>query len=231
MSSPRQRDRVRTLVAEADAPIDAQTVASRLDIHVTTARFHLNNLVDEGSAVTVTLPPDGVGRPRVGYRVVVAPPIDDLTIMLIRRLGDTPEAREAIAREIGREWAAKHLPMGSANEQSGPSSPEPRDDEPVDLPDPLVVAETILTRLGFRITGVLSAFGNHEITLGGCPLQELEAELPEVARGVVGGILEEALMASSPVLGSTFGVTVTPDPHAGACELHLYLSRKPAVSP
>ncbi|MFZ2512603.1 MAG: hypothetical protein WAW85_16100, partial [Gordonia sp. (in: high G+C Gram-positive bacteria)] len=207
--TPRQRDRVRSLVAESEAPIDAQTIASTLDIHVTTARFHLNNLVAEGSAVTIALPPDGVGRPRVGYRVVVAPPIDDLVVMLIMRLGETPEAREALSVDVGRAWAAKHLPVESWKDDAAGS------------PDPLVIAETILTRLGFRITGVLSAFGDHEITLGGCPMQELEADLPEVARGVVRGILEEALATGAPQLSSRFAVTVTPDARAGACELHL----------
>lgn len=215
--TPRQRDRVRSLVSESEAPIDTQTIASTLGIHVTTARFHLNNLVDEGAVVTISLPPDGVGRPRVGYRVVVAPPIDDLVVMLIMRLGETPEAREALSVEVGRAWAAKHLPVESWHDDAAGSS------------DPLVIAETILTRLGFRITGVLSAFGDHEIVLGGCPLQELEADLPEVARGVVRGILEEALAAGAPALSSRFAVTVTPDAHAGACELHLQLSRISAV--
>ncbi|UQE74746.1 MULTISPECIES: hypothetical protein [unclassified Gordonia (in: high G+C Gram-positive bacteria)] len=210
MSGARQRDRVRSLVAEAQTPIDAQSIASALDIHVTTARFHLNNLVDEGAAVAVALPPDGVGRPRMGYRIVVAPPIDDLLIMLITRLGDTPEARERLAVEVGRGWAAKHLPA----ELSGPT-----------LPDPVVIAETILTRLGFRITGVVSAFGDHEITLCGCPLQELEHELPEVARGVVRGILEEALAEGSAALQSSYAVLVRPDAAAGACELRLTLAR------
>lgn len=213
MSTPRQRDRVRSLVAEAESPIDAQTVAAALDVHVTTARFHLNNLVDEGAAVAVVLPPDGVGRPRVGYRVVIAPPIDDLLVMLIARLGDTPEAREKLAAEVGHAWAAKHLP---AEVTEGA------------LPDPVVLAETILTRLGFRITGVVSAFGDHEITLCGCPLQTIEAELPEVARGVVRGILEEALVSGSAALSSSYAVAVRPDSASGACELRLSLARTSA---
>ncbi|GAC56950.1 hypothetical protein GOHSU_14_01170 [Gordonia hirsuta DSM 44140 = NBRC 16056] len=216
--TPRQRDKVRSLVAESGAPIDAQTIAAALDVHVTTARFHLNNLVSEGSAVTVTLPPDGVGRPRVGYQVVIPPPIDDLLIMLITRIGTTPEAREELAAEVGRAWASKHLPV----------TVQPSDADR--LPDPVVLAETILTRLGFRITEVLSAFGDHEITIGGCPLQELEADLPEVARGVVRGMLEAALSAGSATLGSSYAVTVQPDSRAGACELHLQLARVPATS-
>lgn len=215
--TPRQRDRVRSLVAEAAEPIDAHTIAAHLDVHVTTARFHLNNLVDEGAAVSVVLPPDGVGRPRIGYRIVVPPPIGDLVVMLIARVGETPEAREALAAEVGRAWAAKHLPPSDL-------------DEAASIPDPVVLAETILTRLGFRITGVVSAFGEHEVTLCGCPLQDLEAELPEVACGVVRGILEAALDAGSKSLTSHYGVTVKPD-RGGACELRLSLSELSSATP
>ena len=208
--SPRQRDRVRSLVAEADYPIDAQTVATALNIHVTTARFHLNNMVDEGAVVTVALPPEGVGRPKVGYRLVVAPPIDDLLIMLITRTGESPEAREVLAADVGRAWAAEHLPQAD-----------------IDVPDPVVLAETILTRLGFRILGVMRVFGDHEITLCGCPLQDLERDLPEVARGLVRGILEAALAAGSDALPTNYAVTVRPDPN-GACELRLSLTQSAA---
>lgn len=212
MSAPRQRDRVRSLVTEAQEPIDAQTVAAALDVHVTTARFHLNNLVEQGAVVAVTLPPDGVGRPRVGYKMVIAPPIDDLLVMLIARLGETPEARERLAAEVGRAWAAKHLPTPHEDVES----------------DPLVMAETILSRLGFRIIGVVSAFGDHEIFLCGCPLQELEAEVPEVARGVVRGILTEALAAGSESVAASYTVSVALDGGDGACELRLNLARTSA---
>ena len=208
--TPRQRDRVRSLVAEAAEPIDAHTIAEHLGVHVTTARFHLNNLVDEGAAVAVPLPPDGVGRPRIGYRVVVPPPIGDLVVMLIARTGETAEAREELAAEVGRAWAAKHLPSGDLDEAAA-------------APDPVVLAETILTRLGFRITGVVSAFGEHEVTLCGCPLQDLADDLPEVACGVVRGILEAALDTGATDLNAHYGVRVRPDSD-GACELRLSLA-------
>jgi len=212
-SAPRQRDRVRTLVAEAAEPIDAQAVASALGVHVTTARFHLNNLVSEGAAETVTMAPEGVGRPRVGYRMVVAPPIDELFLMLIARIGATPEVREHLAAEAGREWAARHAAEAvTVAEEPG-------------VPDPVVVVETILTRLGFRITDVMSAFGRHEIHLCGCPLQEISDELPEVARGVVRGIVEQSLAAALPLLGTAYTVTVAPDTAAGDCELQLGLTK------
>ena len=212
--SPRQRDRVRSLVTEAAEPIDAPTISELLNLHVTTVRFHLKNLVDEGAIVAVPLPPNGVGRPRLGYRVVMAPPIDELLVMMIAQAADTPEGREELAARAGSAWAAKHLP-----------APGPVPTTPTGLPDPVVLAETVLTRLGFKVTGVVSAFGDHEITLCGCPLQSLEKELPEVARGLVRGILTEALAAGSPALASSYAVGVRPDGQAGACELRLRLAR------
>lgn len=227
--SVRQRDRVRAMLAEAGPPLDAQSVADALAIHVSTARFHLGNLVTEGAAETVALPPVGVGRPRVGYRIVHTPSIDDLTVLLIARMGSTPELREHLGAEAGREWAARHAvsPAAPGDLPAGTSAKVPN---PVAIPDPVVVVETILTRLGFRISGVVSAFGRHRIELCGCPLQSIAVELPEVARGVVRGIVEQALMANRLTLGDSYQVSVLPDCREGACELALSLTRIPATA-
>lgn len=40
-SAGRQRKRVLQVVRRADGPVDAQQIADALQIHVTTARFHL----------------------------------------------------------------------------------------------------------------------------------------------------------------------------------------------
>ena len=46
----------------AEEPVTAAQVAQQLGVHVTTARFHLRNLVDDGKAASVVV--QGVG-PRV----------------------------------------------------------------------------------------------------------------------------------------------------------------------
>ena len=48
--------------------------------------------------------------------------------------------------------------------------------------------------------------------------------LPEVARGVARGVIEQALAASSPALSSQYAVTVAPDPAGGDCEIVLRLA-------
>ncbi|KJR09031.1 hypothetical protein ACK8HH_02290 [Gordonia sp. LUNF6] len=211
----RPRDRARALLADAPDGMDAHEVADALGVHVTTARFHLNNLVDEGSAVTETTEPRGVGRPRVVYRIVPAPSADELVHLLLRRIGETEAERERVAAETGRLWARGR--RGA-------------DIDAVAVPDPVTVVEAMLTRLGFRVTDALSAFGEHQLSVCGCPLQSIASRNPEIAHGIVRGAVEFALEQASPALGGAYAVDVSPD-SAGDCELVLRLSgvHTPAV--
>ena len=205
----RSRDRARALLADNPDGLDAHQVAEALDIHVTTARFHLNNLVDEGSAVSETLSPDGVGRPRVLYRTPPAPPADELLHLLLRHLGATEAEREQVASIAGRAWAQAH-------------TDRPASTATIDVPDPVTVVATALTALGFRLTDAVSAFGEHRLRVCSCPLQSIAARHPEVVHGVVRGAVDYALEQASPVLDGTYAVDVSPDPD-GDCELMLNL--------
>ncbi|UPW09958.1 helix-turn-helix domain-containing protein [Gordonia terrae] len=204
----KQRDKVSTLLAESTAPLTAGEIASRLGLHVTTARFHLTNLVDDGLAETTSLPSAGVGRPRVGFRAVREAPIGSLLAHLLGRLGSTAATRELAAAEAGRLWADEQVVTETAN----------------DLPDPVTVASDSLEQLGFRVSGVMSAFGTHELRLCSCPLKDIARTHPEVARGVARGVIEQVLAASSPVLASQYAVAVSPDPAGGDCEIMLRLT-------
>ncbi|GAC70128.1 helix-turn-helix transcriptional regulator [Gordonia soli] len=215
----RARERVLEVLAASTEPLDAAEVAERLDIHVTTARFHLNNLITDGEATSTTLASDSVGRPRVGYTVVRRSSMADLVGLLLDQLGSTPQAREHCAAEAGRLWAAE-VDIPAAD---------------VDLPDPVTVASDILARLGFRVSGATSIFGSHELRICSCPLKDLAGRHPEIARGVQRGVIEQALAASSPTLASQYAVAVVPDPQDGDCEVTLRLSprsaQRPATSP
>ncbi|WP_341267937.1 hypothetical protein [Gordonia malaquae] len=200
------RERVRALLAEAADGLDAHEVGRALDVHVTTARFHLKNLVDEGTAVTVQLAPEGVGRPRVAYRIAPQPAADELGSLLLMQLGATAQQREDAAAVAGRDWARMH----AAPPQALP-------------PDPVIAVEAALTRLGFRVTGALSQFGRHRVNVCSCPLKHLAGTVPEIARGVVRGAVEESLAAASPILDRTYAVHVEPDA-SGNCSLTLILT-------
>ncbi|MBM7368013.1 hypothetical protein [Gordonia hydrophobica] len=206
----RSRDRVRAIVAEATNGLDAHQVAEALDVHVTTARFHLNNLLDEGGIIAETLRPGGVGRPRVLYRTAPAPPAEELLFLLLRQLGGTAAKREATSAAAGRAWAQAHA--------------QPTDDvDPTSVPDPVTIVAATLTSLGFRVTETVSAFGSHRVSLCSCPLQSIAARNPEIAHGVVRGAVEYALEAASPILDGSYAVDVSPD-SGGDCELVLNLS-------
>ncbi len=200
------RDRVRDLLAASDAGLDAHEVARALDIHSTTARFHLINLVDDGDAVTVQLPPEGVGRPRVAYRIAPPAAADRLARLLLMRLGPTAEARAEAAADVGREWAR----------QAGPS-PQ------ASLPDPVIAVESTLSALGVDIRGVSSEIGRHLLTVCACALNDLTPGVPEVARGVLQGVVDEALATASDLLISDVTASIEPDPD-GDCTLLVVLA-------
>ena len=204
----KQREKIIALLAESDEPLVAGEISTRLDLHVTTARFHLAKLVDEGRVETTTVPTLGVGRPSVGYQLVRQAPTGALLGHLLGQLGSTRAARERAGAEAGRLWAEQH------------SSPVIA----ADLPDPVTVASEILGKLGFQVSNILSAFGSHELRLCSCPLQDIARTHPEVARGVARGVIEQALAAGSPALSSQYAVSVSPDPSGGDCEIVLRLA-------
>ncbi|MDL9936936.1 transcriptional regulator [Gordonia sp. ABSL1-1] len=211
-----QRDKVFALLVERGDACDARTVADELGIHVTTARFHLTNLVAEGKVTTTTLRTATAGRPRVGYRATAPARVDELLGHLLAQLGSTAAARERAGADAGRVWA-----------DTVPARPGARTLPDGDLPDPITVATDTLTGLGFQVSDMMSAFGVHELRICSCPLKGIAAHHPEVARGVARGVLEQSLAASSPALASQYAVDVLPDPH-GECEITLRLSKLPA---
>lgn len=194
----------------ADAPLDAAAVAQRLNVHVTTARFHLNNLMKSGEATTAPLPSTSVGRPRLGYVAVPPAPTDELVRLLLGQLGPTAHSREQRAAEAGRLWAARH-----------PSPPPP-----TPVPDPVTVVADALGALGFAIRSTTSAVGSHELTICSCPLKDFAADHPEIAHGIARGVIEEALATASATLGSQYAVAVRPDVAGGNCEIRVALAQR-----
>ncbi|WP_336670945.1 helix-turn-helix domain-containing protein [Tsukamurella sp. USMM236] len=200
------RDGVLTLV-RTRGPLTAPEVAEALDVHVSTARFHLTNLVESGLVDTAPDKRRTVGRPRVTYTARPQAPTGELLGLLLAQLGPTPELRERAAADAGRLWA-------SSRAVAAPSD---------GLPDPAAVAGAILRALGFEIESTTSAFGTHTLRICACPLQSLASGSPEVARGVVRGAVEQALAIASPSLGSQYAVRVQPDPH-GDCAIGVRLA-------
>ncbi|MFD4442785.1 transcriptional regulator [Nocardia sp. NPDC058519] len=214
VSTPRQRDRVFALVRDSLEPLDAPVVSQALGIHITTARFHLNALIDAGQVEGTWLPSETVGRPRKGYVAVGTDPTAPVLAALLAQLGDTTEARRAKAAAAGRMWADTLTDVG-----------EPT----TDLPDPVTVVTTTLTRLGFQVSSAVSSFGTHEIQMCNCPLRRIARDAPEIVIGLQQGMIERILERHSPALASQFAVEVRPDT-SGDCGVTLRLSTRSTQS-
>lgn len=104
-----KRARVLTVLQDAGAPLTADDVAGRLDVHPNTARFHLDALTRSGLAVRTIEERDVPGRPRVLFA-----PSDDapaagdrnyrlLAEMLARTLAELPQPAE-IGERAGEAW-------------------------------------------------------------------------------------------------------------------------------
>ncbi|AHH15442.1 putative transcriptional regulator [Nocardia nova SH22a] len=212
--TPRQRDRVLALVRDSLEPLDAPLIARALGIHITTARFHLNALIDEGLVEGTWLPSETVGRPRKGYVAAGADPAAPVLAALLAQLGDTPADRKAKAVVAGRMWA------DSLADVAEPAA---------GLPDPVTVVTMALTRLGFQVSESVSSFGTHEIRLCNCPLRRIAVGAPEIVIGIQQGLIERVLWRHSPALTEHYDVEVHPDP-AGDCGVTLRLTGKSARS-
>jgi predicted ArsR family transcriptional regulator len=206
-----QRQRVLGLLRAADKPVDAHHVADALNIHVTTARFHLGTLESQGVIRRGGATAGRVGRPRLTYEP--APRLDyaDIVALFATHLGGTAEEREARALRIGADLARRVRLTQTCRDSSVTE---------------LVVAA--LTSLGFQIRSVVNAFGELTVQICTCPLAEIAVDAPEVVRGIQQGLIQEVIDCNADLLDEKYSVAVRPDPRGGACEVSLVLTPRPA---
>jgi predicted ArsR family transcriptional regulator len=181
----RQRERVLKLVREHGSAVDAPGLAARLRLHVTTVRFHLDALCDQGVVARTRIAPTGVGRPRTGY-VAAQDHLDYRTLaeILALELGDTVDKRRRRAVRAGRRWAAQ-LTEGSTPDVDG------ADDV---LDRQAARAAEVFQRMGFgpELTPPAKR-GARTVRLHACPVRELAAAHPEVGCALHQGLLEGLL--------------------------------------
>jgi predicted ArsR family transcriptional regulator len=195
------------MVCEHDGAVDAVELASRIGLHVTTVRFHLDALCDEGAIVRTRMNRAGVGRPRTGY-LAVEERLDYrvLAEVLAMELGKTVEERARRAQHAGQQWADR-ITVGSPDEAV---VGQPVTDT-AQVADPLVrgaeMATEVFERMGFapelaaasEPSASLSADSDQIvgreriIRLHACPVRDLARAHPEVACGVHLGLLHGLL--------------------------------------
>jgi predicted ArsR family transcriptional regulator len=190
----RQRERVLQLVREHDGPADAAELAAQLDLHVTTVRFHLDALCDQGALTRTRIARTGVGRPRTGY-IAVRDRLDyrSLAEILALELGDTAQQRLRRAERAGYRWAER-ITAGLAPETVAAQASSDVLDRRV-----LMTAQ-VFQRMGFepqltRPAKAVDGVRMRTMRLHACPVRELAADHPEVGcalhRGLLTGLLAD----------------------------------------
>ncbi len=191
------------MVREHGGAIDAVELASSMKLHVTTVRFHLDALCDEGAIERTRVNRDGVGRPRTGYRAV-AERLDYriLAEILAMELGETAETRARRAQRAGVQWAERIAAAQSEAVvgQEGTEAAEVGDA----LDRGAALATEVFDRMGFDAelaagsepSASLSAdseqvLGRERvIRLHACPVRDLARAHPEVGCGLHLGLLQ-----------------------------------------
>jgi predicted ArsR family transcriptional regulator len=240
----RQRERVLQMVREHGDAIDAVELASRIGLHVTTVRFHLDALCDEGAIERTRIYRDGVGRPRTGYRAVEER-LDYriLAEILAMELGETTETRARRAQRAGQQWAGRIA--GSKSEADAA-----QDVTEAEVGDPLdrgaVLATEVFNRMGFdpelaaesEPMASLSADSKQivgrerVIRLRACPVRDLARAHPEVGCGIhlglLQGLLDHAAAAGGQPAARKQGLSARLDPFVEPelCIARLNASRR-----
>lgn len=201
-----QRQKVLGLLREAVRPVEVQVIADSLQIHVTTARFHLSALETQGHVRRGSSRSAGVGRPKLTYEL--APRLDyaDIVSLFAAHLGGTPQERQDRAQRIGADLAHR-VRLARPREETSVSD--------------LVVAT--LTELGFQVRSTLASFGEVTVQICTCPLAEVAEAAPEVVQGIQQGLIQEVVDLNAESIGGGYGVVVTPDPGGGSCEIGVVL--------
>jgi predicted ArsR family transcriptional regulator len=157
--------RILEVLQEAEAPLDARELGTRLGLHVNTVRSHLRVLAEAGLVSARREERNRPGRPRVLYEAT-AEPLDERALASYRLLAQilasslAGSARDPSARaeEAGRAWGA-HLVRKPAPFTS--ISKEETIDAVVRLHE----------QYGFR-PELRRAKGGQELVLKRCPFQE-----------------------------------------------------------
>lgn len=194
-----QRDRVLRLVGAAEGAVDAAELAERMNLHVTTVRFHLDALCEDGAVARTRIKRDGVGRPRTGY-IAVRERLDyrSLAEILAMELGDTAAERRERAERAGRRWAERILASNAPTVPARPNGTAPV----TGIDDCADQIAGIFERMGFGpelTVATDSADGRREcvIRLHACPVRELAQSHPEVSCAMHLGLLRGLLTGNN----------------------------------
>ncbi|NNC11554.1 transcriptional regulator [Planctomonas sp. JC2975] len=183
---PAARRRVLEVLAGAEHPLDAHAIAEALGVHVTTARFHLDQLVASDLVQRRAVQENRRGRPRMLYSpggaLRATEARERLLGVLVHAIGGQdaggdgasaakPSRRSAAARastEAGRNWADSVETSAEA--------------------DSVASLVEVLDSWGFE-----PELAGDDILMRGCPFRDLARERPDVVCSVHRGLVERML--------------------------------------
>ena len=200
LASPVRRRLVDTLAhagqGVGDTAMTAAELGALVGLHVTTVRFHLDQLVAAGIVDSAVRRGGGAGRPRKVYSIA-AGSLDDidarseveplrlLSGLLAQTLGDGAEGRTTTPAEAGRRWAFEHVP---ADPHAVPA------DTPGRWLGKLAQMIDVLQEWGYTPELRTSDGGRAaEVTLEHCPFLELARANPAVVCGIHRGLIAGSL--------------------------------------
>lgn len=206
-----RRARVLAVVRDAPGPVDAEAVAAAVDLSTSTARFHLDRLVADGTVEVARDPVPRPGRPRLVYQAIPVVAVDAEAAMLrLARLmaASLDDAASGAAERAGRAWAVQVLQrhVGSGNTLPAPGAPHAVDAL-------LALAEQVLHDEGFAPEPGPQA---GTLELRRCPYLSVAAEHPRAVcgmhlgllRGLADGMGVDAAWRLTPVLDGSAPCTV-----------------------
>lgn len=184
----------------AESSLSAAELAERLDLHVTTVRFHLDRLVEAGLVARRRAADHRVGRPRHVWFVTApateAPAegrrlhLDDLARVLLAGFHPDEDGRQVSPEAAGERWAAQH-----AREAIGISAEDMR---------PARTPGQWLGKVG-RLMDLLDTWGygprlegydggaTVDVRLVDCPFLDLARIDPDVVCGIHAGVIRGAM--------------------------------------
>lgn len=195
-----RRTEVLALLRRADRPLSVADVADATDLHVNTARFHLDGLVDDGLAERTSEPREKPGRPRILYTSEGSSPgptsyelLAEMLTGFVSSLDDAGPATLALGRAWGRHLVERPAPS-----------------ERVDAQEAVARLDRLLDAVGFQ-SEVRSTAGGAEIRLPHCPFREVAQKHTDVVCTIHLGLMQGALdELGAPVAAASLEPFVTP---------------------
>lgn len=177
-----RRAKVLGLLRTTDRPLSAAKVAEATGLHLNTARFHLDALVDDGLAERTSEPRDVPGRPRILYSgrgPMPGPRSYGLLAEMLTGLVAALKDPETAAVEAGQSWG-RHLV-----ERAAPS-------EQVDAKEAVDRLTRMLDAIGFEPEARATKKGT-EVRLHHCPFREVAEKHTDVVCAIHLGLMQGAL--------------------------------------